>query len=104
MILCVLTTEIYGRVDRVGCSNPPPRHKSGGGQRRADWVKQSIVAYIKIEWSLSEAGKLPPCDSYTPHVPVSRQTTTTTTIRYLCPHSHTSTFLVGYNILPEIHF
>ena len=47
MILCGCTTEVDGRVARGGCGHPP-RHKSGGGRRRADKVKKSRDAYVTL--------------------------------------------------------
>ena len=48
MILCGFTTEVDKRVARGGSRHLPPRHKSGGGQRKAEQVKKSGVVYVTI--------------------------------------------------------
>ena len=48
MILCGCTTELHGRVYRVGYRHPPLICKSGGGWIRAEQVNESRVAYKKI--------------------------------------------------------
>ena len=48
IILCVCTTEVDGRVARVGCGHSSPRRKSGGGQKRVKRVNNRRVSYVTI--------------------------------------------------------